>query len=132
MPKRIQLIPLNDELIPLNDDVKKQIISCIPEEMAEKANRLLESMQKAGIYVSKDENRINYIGKAATGSPILDLIRWALSKEKVALPPDYKLFKKILKEIDLPANFLPTKEKKSKNVTDVVKNTSNSTWINLY
>ena len=117
MPKRIQLLPINDELTVITDDLKKQILSAVPEEMQSKADKLLDALQIFGIYVTKDENKISYIGKSATGSPLLELIKWALSEEKVPLPPDYRLFKKILNE----TNFLPIKQKKTENK-----------WINLY
>ena len=138
MPKRLHLIPVDDELLPLSDDLKKQIISALPDEMKPKANQLMEALQKAGVYVSKDAQKINYIGKSATGSPILDLVKWALASEKVALPPDYKLFKKMIKEIDLPGDFLPVKQKPKQKVVNTSSSTNRdnsdnqSKWVSLY
>ena len=129
MPKRIQLLPVSDQLILISDDLKKQIVSAVPEEMRAKTDKLLEALQSYGIYVTKDDNKINYLGKSATGSSLLDLIKWALSEEKVPLPPDYRLFKKILTEAKLPDNFLPVKQKKEKsNKSD----TNINQWISLY
>lgn len=131
MPKRIQLLPVNDELIEISDEIKKQILSAVPEEIKAKAEKLLEALQKFGIYVTKDGNKISYLTTSSTGSSLLDLINWSLSEEKVPVPPDYRLFKKILSDANLPENVLPIKHKKKVTFVEEDKK-PNTEWLHLY
>ena len=124
--KRVQLIPL-DDVSSLTSEMIERVVSTLPPELQKKATQLLTYLSAIDLQVTSS-GQISYVGQSV-GSSLTDLLTWVLSTDKsTPAPLDYMLFTNVLKQADLPDDFLPKiKEKAKPSVKPTAKE-----WFQLY